>query len=248
MGRKPWFRILIAVPAVFLTAITATADTRTPTIILATNYPPFDIEEPIDSLHGFDHEVTMEVFKRQNVHAKIVYVPWSRAVHETEIGNHPGLLTCARTEDRAKHYLFSEPISREAYGIFYQNDFPVDEIRNMPDLAGYRVASVLEYAPNATLKDNGAVLVDIPSDETGFKMLELNRVDFVYTGKAAGDYILKQLGLRNKFAFKPFVIWDYHLCFSRKHPRSSELRQWFNAGLARIKADQTYTRIHEKYR
>lgn len=248
MTQASWIRRGLAAIALALVPYAAGAKHGASPIILATNYPPFDIEAPVDGLHGFDHEVTLEAFKRQGIEANIVYVPWSRAVSDTENGNAPGLLTCAHTEDRSKHYTFSAPISQEAYGIYYRTGVSIDGIHGMSDLAGYSVASVLEYAPNATLKDNGAVLVDIPSDEAGFKMLQLERVDFVYTGLAAGKYLIRKLGLEDQFRFRSFVVWDYFLCFSRKHPDSENLRQHFNAGLAEIKADGTYEAIHSKYR
>ncbi len=242
------FRSALAAIAMAIVPISVAADDANAPIILATNYPPFDIKIPVDGLHGFDHEVATEAFKRQGIDARIIYVPWSRAVSETENGHSPGLLTCARTEDRARHYMFSAPISQEAYGIFYRSGFPVDEINEMTDLAGFSIASVLEYAPNATLKEKGVILTDTPSDEIGFKMLKLDRVDFVYTGLAAGKFLIRQMGLEGMFEFKSFVVWDYHLCFSRKHPSSEQLRMQFNSGLAELKADQTYEKIHAKYR
>lgn len=227
---------------------TVSADHKQSTIILATNYPPFDIAEPVDGLHGFDHEVAVEAFQRKGIDATIAYVPWSRAVKDTENGHYPALLTCASTTERAEHYRFSDPISGERYGIYAREGFPIFQLNEIPHLSGYSVASVLEYAPNQELEAVGADLVDVPSDTIGFKMLGLGRVDFLYTGEAAGNYLIKSLGMENTLQFAPFVIWNYHLCFSRKHPEGESLRKLFNEGLAEIKADGTYDAIHAKYR
>ena len=216
-------------------------------IILATDYPPFDIASPEDGLHGFDHEVAAEAFARRGITPEITYVPWSRAISDGENGHVQAVLTCAQTEERRDHFLFSDPISGEAYGIHYRVGFPVDEIATLADLEGYTVASVLEYATNADLKDYGADLVDISSDIAGFRMLELERVDFLYTGQAVGKYLLKRSNPSVELAFKPFVEWDYYLCFSKKHPDAEKLRQMFNEGLAEIRADGTYDSIHARY-
>ncbi|WP_428529418.1 substrate-binding periplasmic protein [Roseibium sp.] len=248
MAIRSWLWVALLVVAIFPIGLPTLGHPAGSVIILATDYPPFDIAEPEDDRLGFDHEVAVEAFKRKGITAEVVYVPWSRAVSETEAGNYPGLLTCAHTVERAEHFLFSAPISQEAYGVFYRTGHPVENIRSIADLRGQRVASVLEYAPNAEMERQGAELVNIATDTAGFKMLELGRVDYFHTGQAAGQHLKKKLGYRNEFGFRSFVVWDYFLCFSRKHPASEELRQAFNEGLAEIRADGTYEGIHARYR
>jgi polar amino acid transport system substrate-binding protein len=235
------FLSCLAIPA-------AASEPTEPVTVLATHYPPFEMSEPVQGLHGFDHEVVIEAFARGGLKAQIVYVPWPRAVSNTTNGFSPALLSCAKSEDRAKAYLFSEPISQDTYGLYHRLDFDLPEIEELKDVVGHSVASVSGYASFAQLAELGAEPVEIPSEAAGFQMLALGRIDFLYGGKQAYDFQIMQLGLSGRFGFLETLTTDYHLCISRKYEGSEELLSLFNESLAELRADGTYDRIHSRYR
>lgn len=216
--------------------------------ILAVDYPPFEMSEPVNGLHGFDHEVVVEAFSRAGLDARVVYVPWTRAVSDTTNGLSEALLSCARNGEREKVYLFSKPISQDTYGLYYRKDFDLPDIRTLEDVVGHSVASVSGYASLAKLVEIDADPIEVPSETAGFKMLALNRFDFLYSGRQATDFQIMQLGMSGQFGFVETENWDYHLCFSRRHPRSKDLLPLFNTGLAELRADGTYQKIHARYR
>ncbi|WP_422374054.1 substrate-binding periplasmic protein [Roseibium sp.] len=224
------------------------ADPREPVTILAVNYPPFEMDVPVDGLHGFDHETVVEAFHRVGVEARIIYVPWTRAVSDTRNGLSPALLSCARNAERERDFLFSAPISQDTYGLYYRKDFKPPEIRKLEDVIGQSVASVSGYASLAKLIEIGANPVEVQSETMGFKMLALGRFDFLYSGKQSTDFQIMQLGMTDQFGFVVTENWDYHLCFSRRHPLSETLLPLFDKGLAEIRADGTYKKIHDRYR
>ena len=216
--------------------------------VLAVDYPPYEMSAPVDGLHGFDHETVLEAFSRAGVDARIVYVPWTRAVSDTTNGLSEALLSCARTAEREQAYLFSDPISQDTYGLFYRKDFDPPEVRTLEDVIGHSVASVSGYASLAKLVEIGANPVEVPSETTGFKMLALGRFDFLYSGRQSTDFQIMKLGMSGQFGFVETENWDYHLCFSRRHPRSRDLLPVFNRGLADLRSDGTYREIHSRYR
>ncbi|CAE7466626.1 tcyA [Symbiodinium microadriaticum] len=213
----------------------ATQNPGADAIVLAVHYPPYEMSEPVDGLHGFDHEVVIEAFRRTGVEAQVVYVPWTRAVSDTTNGLSPALLSCAKNAERTKVYLFSDPISQDTYGLYYRKDFRPPDIQKLEDVIGQSVASVSGYASLAKL---------VRSEAAGFQMLALGRFDFLYSGKQATDFQIMQHGMTGLFGFVETESWQYHLCFSKKHPRTPELRPLFNKGLAEIRADGTYQKIH----
>ncbi|MCK7615639.1 transporter substrate-binding domain-containing protein [Roseibium sp. CAU 1639] len=206
------------------------------------------MSEPVDGLRGFDHEVVEEVFRRKGLAAEIIYVPWTRAMSDTKNGLSPVLLSCARSEERAEYFHFSEPISRDTYGLYFRRGFELPEISGLSDIIGQRVASVHGYVSLAKLHEIGADPIEVPSETTGFKMLALSRIDFLFSGKEATDFFLKQSGMSGEFDFHEIEYLEYHLCLSKKHPEAGALLQPFNDGLAEVKADGTYQLIHARYR
>ncbi|MCK7615640.1 substrate-binding periplasmic protein [Roseibium sediminicola] len=217
-------------------------------IVLAVHYPPYEMSEPVDGLHGFDHEVVIEAFRRTGVEAQVIYVPWTRAVSDTTNGLSPALLSCAKNAERTQVYLFSDPISQDTYGLYYRKDFQPPDIRKLKDVVGQSVASVSGYASLAKLVEIGANPIEVRSEAAGFQMLGLGRFDFLYSGKQATDFQIMQHGMKGRFEFVKTENWEYHLCFSRKHPQTLELLPLFNKGLAEIRADGTYKAIHDRYR
>jgi len=217
-------------------------------VILAVHYPPYEMSEPVDGLHGFDHEVVIEAFRRTGVEAQVVYVPWTRAVSDTTNGLSPALLSCARNAERTRVYLFSDPISQDTYGLYYRKDYKPPDILKLEDVIGQSVASVSGYASLAKLQEIGADPIEVRSEAAGFQMLALGRFDFLYSGRQATDFQIMQHGMTGQFGFVETENWEYHLCFSKKHPQTSELLPLFNKGLAEIRADGTYQEIHARYR
>lgn len=227
---------------------TATTRAEDAVTILAVHYPPYEMSEPINGLHGFDHEVVLAAFDRVGVDAKIVYVPWTRAVSDTSNGLSHALLSCARNAEREQKYRFSDPISQDTYGLYYRKDFSPPPIGTLTDVIGHSVASVSGYASLAKLVEIGADPIEVRSEVAGFQMLALGRFDFLYSGRQATDFQIMQLGMSGAFGFVETENWDYYLCFSRKHPQTDTLLPLFNEGLAELRADGTYQAIHDRYR
>lgn len=219
-----------------------------PVRILAMHYPPFEMSTPVEGLRGFDHEVVAEVFRRKGLATEIVYVPWPRALSDTRNGLSPALLSCASSPERAEDFLFSDPISRDTYGLFHREEKDLSAITRLEDVVGRRVASVRGYISLSHLKEIGADPVELPSETAGFKMLGLGRIDFLYTGKEATDFYMKLHGVSSQYGFKEIAYLEYHLCLSKNYPGADALLPLFNDGLAELRADGTYQLIHARYR
>ena len=241
-------RLLAVFLVIMLVPASLQARNSEPFTILAVNYPPFEMSEPVNGLQGFDHEVVVETFHRMGMDAQIIYVPWTRAVSDTVNGLSPALLSCARNAERERDFLLSTPISRDTYGLYYRKGFEPPPISRIEDVIGQSVASVSGYVSLAKLVEIGADPIEVRSEAAGFQMLAVGRFDFLYSGKQATDFQIMQLGMSGQFGFIETENWDYHLCFSKNYARSSELVDRFDAALAEVRADGTYDRIHARYR
>jgi len=215
--------------------------------ILATDYPPFEMEVPVEGLSGFDYEVVIEAFARTGWNAKIVFVPWKRAVAEARAGNAAGLLSCAYRAQREEFFLYSDQLSSSTDGVYYRREFAADPISTHTDLIGKKVGAVTGYSTYAKLTDFGIEPIDIPNDEAGIRMLEVGRLNFFLNGRQATDFLIKLLGLSGRFDFAVIADKPLFLCLSKSFPNSEGLLLDFNKGLAEVKADGTYAFIHAKY-
>jgi len=215
--------------------------------LLAADYPPYEIANPKEGLHGFDYEVVSEALTRQGWQVNIVFLPWKRAVSELKSGNGAGLISCAYRPQREEFALYSDQISSNTLGVFYREGFPARQVATTKDLVGANVGAVEGYATLAGLRDAGATPAPVPDDEAGIRMLEVGRIDYFYNGRQATDYLIKQLGLAGSFEFSKISDTPLYLCLSRSFPAAERLLADFNRGLAVMKADGAYALIHARY-
>ncbi|GGB63062.1 hypothetical protein GCM10011316_38680 [Roseibium aquae] len=216
--------------------------------ILAVDYPPFEMADPIGGLHGFDHEVVVAAFERRGIEAGILYVPWKRALSDVEKGMAPGLLSCAETPERRAVFHFSDPLSHDRYGVVTRREHPVGDIRSLSDLSGKLVAVVAGYSAQQELETVGARVVIVPGELNGLRMIMRNRVDYLYSGLETMQFIALRNDYRHEFTYIELQRYTYHLCFSKAHKHSLALLREFNAGLVEVRADGTYDKIHARYR
>ena len=92
----------------------------------------------------------------------------------------------------------------EARGVFFYKKarFPDLKAENLEDLAGYRVATVLN-SPNTPLFQKAGLIVDEGPHDTWFTKLDIGRVDFLATADVAGILTIKDLfpGREAEFTF-----------------------------------------------
>lgn len=217
-------------------------------VVVTENYPPYEMDPPVNGLRGFDYEVALETFSRMGFQADIRFLPWKRALNEAKQGKAAGILTCAYDDERAKYILFSEPISSFTEGLFVRRGHEGPDIRTLEDVVGQPVASMAGYESLKNLKDIGAEPTEVPTTDVGLLMLRAGRFDYLLAGKETTDFLIREKGMQNQFRFLPLQRENFHLCFSRAFPGVEELVTKFNNSLADLRSDGTYEAIHEKYR
>jgi len=219
-----------------------------PLRILAIHYPPYEFNPPSHGLKGFDVEVVETIFQRMGSPVKVDFLPWVRSVEITYAGKAMALLTCSREKSRDAHILYSDAISAGTFGYFLRKNFQDPNFESIEALRGQKIAVVRGYTTQFVLESYNIDHTQVRTDEIALNILVGKRVDFYYSGKESNVYIANQLGLSDKIKFHPLKSKSFHLCFSKKWPKSKELLTRFNDGLAQLKADGSYKQIHDKYR
>lgn len=241
-------RVLIWALCLLLGFPAAMASAEEQLVVVTENYPPYEMNPPVNDLRGFDYEVVVEAFSRMGFQADIRFLPWKRALNEARQGRAAGILTCAYDDERAKFILFSEPISSFTEGLYVRRDHAGPDIQALKDVVGQPVASMAGYESLKNLKDIGADPVEVRTTDAGLLMLRAGRFDYLMAGKETTDFLIREKALQDEFRFLPLQTENFYFCFSRAYPGVEDLVTKFNRSLAEMRSDGTYDAIHAKYR
>lgn len=216
--------------------------------IATEHYPPYEMEKPINGLQGFDYEVAIKAFELLGYKPEVRFWPWKRAVKLAKIGNVVGLLTCAYTKDRAEFIHFSDPISLYTNGFYMRKGFKGPKPDLIEDVIGQKVASLIGYETLKALEEIGAAPMTASNAPNAIRLLDKGRIDYLYLGREATDFMIKTVPHDSEFEFHPIIKKEFYFCFSKQYPNVEEIVKEFNAALFILKKNGSYDEIHSKYR
>ena len=204
--------------------------------------------------NGFVNHVIDEAFKRKGRMVKFTYLPWKRAVAETESGQYSALSYVYWSKDREKEFYLSDPISEEKIVLFHLKSNPIKDWKTLEDLKEYKFGATRGYTYTKEFWDaanSKQLLVDVAnSDLQNFKKLLAGRIDIFPSGLVNGTSILKKEFDAGKLQLlsvhpKPLSITTGHLAFTRRRDNSESLVRIFNQGLAQLKKEGVYDQFRD---
>ncbi len=218
-------------------------------IFYTVDFPPYEFQNPDSSgLRGFDIDVVIEAFKRMNIDADVDFLPWKRVISSSQTGAIAGAVSCVYTKEREAFYRFSAPISYSTQTFAYTSRYQGPALKTIQDASGLRILVVAGYAAETELKEANIPYETAMSDQAAINRLMQRPYDVFYTVREFMEYSAKKAGFSDKVRFFDITRTPYHLCLSRRWPDSARLLAAFSKGLAQIRADGTYQKIHNKYR
>jgi len=200
---------------------------------------------------GYMSHIVTEAFAEEGIKVKYVFLPWKRGFEDAKDGKFEGSLIWGYNEDRAKDFLFSEPVAELGTSLFHQKGKNIDWSKP-EDLAKYKIGGVVGYAYGIEeLEKQGVVKVDrIGKDVGNYKKLAAGRLDIVLEDTEVGHSTLSKLGLTDKINAhpKPLKNRKYSVIISKKTPNAQSLLEAFNNGLKKLIADGRYQQYLEASR
>lgn len=214
--------------------------------LASSNYYPHYAEDI--SQQGAVSEIVRQAFLLQGIDVSIDFMPFARALRQSQQAQYVGLIAAWYDDERAEHFYYSQPLYANQIVFFKRKAQPVS-YHDYTDLArqGLRLGLVQGYLQPPGLLESQPNLVQVATDEQAFLMLAKGRVDLVPADKLNGLYLLQ-----NKLPhYADSIDWltpaleqrPMYLLLAKQDPRSEMLIQQFNTGLNELRQSGQYRQI-----
>ncbi|MCB5225289.1 transporter substrate-binding domain-containing protein [Alishewanella sp. 16-MA] len=223
----------------FCSNLSATPLTHNPIIFASSEYPPHYGTDLVKQ--GVVIEIVRRAFAKQQLNIDVAFMPFARAMHDTKQGLYSGVIAIWYTEARTEKWLYSEPIYANHIVLFKRKaDFRVKQNLDTLLAGNGTLGFVTGYLQQPLLQQSNLSKVSVASEEQLFKMLAMQRVDFVPADLQSGLYFISRLPVELRQSaidwLEPALeIHPMHLAFPKHHPNSEYLKQQFDLGLQALK-------------
>ncbi len=197
--------------------------------------------------NGYCAQIAVEAFKRGGYTVKIAYLPWERAVKESEAGSYDGLFPEYFDESRKAKFVYSDSFPGGPVGLMKRKDKTIT-FKTLQDLKPYTIGVVRGYINTAEF-DAASYLKKTQSegDDVNIKNLYNKQLDLIFIDQYVAQYIIKTqyptYASALEFMKPALEKKDLYIAFSKKGKDSEAKRKAFNAGLKAMKADGTLQKL-----
>lgn len=206
-------------------------------------WPPFSVVNPAQGCSGIDADLLTLLGRELGVTFEFVPKPnWTEAFAAAQRREVDLLVGTARTEERAKEFLFTEPYFSFPVVIVTRNDEPI--LWSVLDLTGRRIASVRNYAPTLELARTYPSLSFVPADNVAdaLKKVSESEADAAITNLPNASFLAKTQGLTNlKIAGVMPERFDVRYAARRDWP---ELTAMLDRALTHLKEADRQALVH----
>ena len=226
-------------------------------IIRITNgeWPPY-LSEKLPH-HGFASHVVSEAFFSVSITVEYGFFPWKRSYKYALDGKDAfdniwhGTVVWVFTEERAKDFLYSEPVVIDIEVLFHLKSSPLNwEI--VDDLKGKKIGGTAHTVyPLFEKAEKRGILTIIRGGNYNllFKNLLHHDLDAVPQVKHVARYFLNTSLTkeeRSQITYSPTIIQErcYHLILSKNINDNEQLLKRFNEGLKKIRDNGRYDELY----
>ena len=194
-------------------------------------------------------EIVRKAFAKRQMQIEVAFMPFARALYDTQQGQFAGIIAIWHTEERAENFLYSDSIYANQM-VLFKRAGEFQYFNNLADLLSSEgtLGLVTGYAQNTLLTNSRFNKVSVATDEQIFSMLALRRVDLVPADLQNGLYLISKLPAAQRQVQLDWItpVLEYkpmHLAFPKNRPESLRLQQEFNLGLQALSASGELSQI-----
>jgi len=244
---------LMAVAAVLL-AMAATGAAARDITLTGDPWPPYvNGEVGAEAVDGIAVVLARRIFERiDGVTPHFPLIPWERALREVEAGTMDGIVLLARTPERERYLVYTDPLITARSLVWYDaRRFPEGfEWRSVGDLYAHVIGAVrgYDYGPEIARGTAAGMLKLVPVDSVGqlFAMLARGRVDLALASDSVGYALARTLEREASIrAAKTATATDvYYMGFSRRSDAATLVGR-VNDAIARLRREGVIGRLRQ---
>ena len=207
---------------------------------------------------GFTNHVISEAFEQEGYRVEFTYFSWKRAYNSAKTGDKFHATSYwYYSDDRAKDFLYSDPLILEHSVFFHLTSNPLDDWETLDDLEDKRIGITDGYTYIQEVwdgKESEQLDVQVVStDELNLRKLLKGRIDLFLMETVVGAKLLRdkfdpEVAATITFHPKALIESQAHLLFNRNRGDAAEAVLAFNRGLSKIRANGIYAQMEEDLR
>jgi len=211
-------------------------------------YAPFESQNEKGEIVGFDIDIVNAIAQKANLSVKFVNTPWEGIFNALNQGDRDLLVSSITITDEHKQTMdFTEPYFDAYQLIAVKAESKVARFDDLKPLkVGVQTGTTGDEAISKLQGKNSANIRRFESTPLALKELEAGGVDAVVADNGVViNYVANNTGTKFKTVSDAAFVPEHYGIPVKKG--NAELLAKLNKGLADIKADGTYDRIHAKY-
>ena len=218
---------------------------------------PYAFKGADGQVEGLTIELARATLKAMGCEAKLVEMPWARALLELQAGRLDVLPGALKTPEREQFAYFSRPFNRSPNVLFISAKTASKyRLKSLADIVGTQfklgaqigVAYGPEYNRLIKTPEFQARITTITSRRNAWKMMELQRVDGIISDEVSALLELKQLGLSGTVIRSDVIVSDEAATFAlSKATNTPDFVTNFDKALGGLMADGSYKTIVERH-
>jgi len=249
-----------AVAATLLLAIAGLAQAAAPACEKKLRWnddPPFSMRLPGGAIGGVQLDINLEALRRMGCNARLVEMPFARALVELEHGELDVLAGAFRRPEREVYAWFSAPVLHSRNMLYIRRADAARwsfkrllELQGSPFRLGAQIGVV--YGPDyATLmrdSDYARGVTKVSSRHGLWQMLERGRIDGLIADELTAEFELASLKLSDKLLKTQVVVSDEPAptAFSMRSTDPGFVER-YNSTIEAMRRDGTLQRIVQSY-
>jgi polar amino acid transport system substrate-binding protein len=246
---------LHTIPVFFLVLFFSTVDLYAKeSITIATGeYSPFSSSALQEN--GYVNHVITRAFSQEGIDVTFKYLPWKRAELATKNGDYSATSFCYRSDEREKHFYYSDTVNNEKTVFFYRKDKPLKEWSTLSDLSDFSIGATIGYTYTkefwAAAESKKLRINQVAKDQVNMKKLITSRIDLFPAGIVLGNTLLHDnfdVGMASTIDYnaKPLVSVTGHVLFPKASPDSKRLLTLFNKGLESLTESGELAKLYDR--
>lgn len=217
-------------------------EAKDPLVLANDSWPPFIIA---GSEQGTSEMLVCQALERSGWPCEVKVEDWDKVLEEARIGAIDGIAAAWRNAERESYLLFSEPYLTNRIVPVVNKENPA-AIKSIADLAGLRVALVIDYAYGEEIMAITSNMEVIGSKNSldALAQVQSGKADTALLDELVARAELDEPGMENLMASDTVLAFrELHFAVSRQHPLAREIIDDFHRSYELMLADGTVNEI-----